>query len=99
MELINRTALIDYVKECSVSSDYKKDWDTAGVLFAISEQEVVDAAPIVNAKWIYNCDKFTPHNRCSNCGYIKPMIACDGSNVEQEPQNYCNNCGARMDLE
>lgn len=54
--------------------------------------------------WIYNTDDFTPKMRCSVCGYNRPVkCICNGSVstmfVEQEPANFCNNCGAEMDEE
>lgn len=54
--------------------------------------------------WIYNTDEFTPKMRCSVCGYNRPIkCICNGSVsamvVEQEPANFCNNCGAIMDEE
>ena len=57
-----------------------------------------------HAHWIYNTDEFTPKMRCSVCGYNRPVkCICNGSVstmvVEQEPANFCNNCGAIMDEE
>lgn len=53
--------------------------------------------------WIYNTDEFTPKMRCSVCGYNRPVhCVCNEpitSVVEQEPANFCNNCGAEMDEE
>lgn len=45
-------------------------------------------------EWMYNTDDFTPKMRCSSCGYNKPLVA--GESVEQEPSNFCPNCGAKM---
>lgn len=59
--------------------------------------EFVEYAPVKHGKWIYNTDEFSPHMRCSICGYNKPIAA--GENIEQEPFCYCCNCGAKMDLE
>lgn len=52
--------------------------------------------------WIYNTDEFTPKMRCSVCGYNRPIkCTCNDTVmfVEQEPTNFCNNCGAEMDEE
>lgn len=53
--------------------------------------------------WIYNTDEFTPKMRCSVCGYNRPVhCVCNEpitNVVEQEPANFCNNCGAEMDEE
>jgi len=57
----------------------------------------VDAAPVVHARWVVNTDDFTPKKRCSNCGYNRPIKV--GENIKQEPETYCNACGARMDAD
>lgn len=59
--------------------------------------EFVEYAPVKQGKWIYNTDEFSPHMRCSICGYNKPIAA--GENIKQEPFCYCCNCGAKMELE
>lgn len=59
---------------------------------------IIDGEPprdlIRHGEWAYNTDDFTPHSRCSICGYNKPIIA--GENINQEPRNFCNNCGSIM---
>lgn len=54
-----------------------------------------DVCPERHGRWIYNTDDFTPALRCSVCGYNKPEIA--GEKLRREPENYCANCGAKMD--
>ena len=54
-----------------------------------------DVVEVKRGEWIYNTDDFTPKMRCSVCGYNKPLIA--GENTKQEPNDYCNKCGAKMD--
>lgn len=54
-------------------------------------------AEVKHGKWIYNTDDFSPKMRCSVCGYNKPLVA--GVGIEQEPNDYCNKCGAKMDGE
>ena len=63
----------------------------------INQIAVADVAEVVHGKWVYNTDDFTPKNRCSVCGYNKPIVS--GENITQEPKNYCPNCGAKMDKE
>ena len=45
-------------------------------------------------EWVYNTDDFTPKQRCTVCGYNKPIVA--GESVIQEPKHFCPNCGAKM---
>ena len=54
-----------------------------------------DVAEVKHGKWIYNTDDFSPKTRCSVCGYNKPLAA--GEYIKQEPSDYCNKCGAKMD--
>lgn len=61
----------------------------------IFDAQAIEVVPMVHGEWIPNTDDFTPKCRCSICGYNKPVIA--GENVKQEPENYCPNCGAKMD--
>ena len=56
--------------------------------------ELVEYAEVKHGKWIYNTDDFSPKMRCSVCGYNKPLVA--GENIEQEPNDFCNKCGADM---
>ena len=61
----------------------------------IEDAPTADVEEVKHGEWIYNTDDFTPKMRCSVCGYNKPLVA--GENVEQQPSDYCNNCGAKMD--
>lgn len=66
----------------------------------LNSQPTVDAKPMRCGEWIYNTDDFTPHIRCSVCGYNKPLTANETTITEiitnEEPLNFCNNCGAKM---
>lgn len=54
-----------------------------GVSGVINAEPTVDAVPVRHGKW-----KVTPvYIKCSECGESFPLI----------PQNYCPNCGAKMD--
>lgn len=63
----------------------------------IDNAPTVDVRPERHGHWIANTDNFTPALRCSACGYNKPEIA--GEYLRREPENYCPNCGAKMDGE
>lgn len=65
--------------------------------YDVMEIPVEDVEPVKHGKWIFNTDDFVPKYRCSSCGYNRPIMA--GENVKQEPSNFCNNCGAKMELE
>ena len=57
-------------------------------------EPTADVVEVKHGKWIYNTDDFTPKMRCSVCGYNKPIVAGEG--IEQEPNDFCNKCGADM---
>lgn len=51
-----------------------------------------DVAPVVHGKWAHlGGDEWC----CTNCGFV---ITTEGS-WENPTENYCPNCGAKMDLE
>ena len=64
------------------------------VLDLLDNAPTADVQEVKRGKWIYNTDDFTPKMRCSVCGYNKPMVA--GECIEQEPNDFCNKCGADM---
>ena len=56
---------------------------TIGAINTVKHQPTVDAVPVRHGKW-----EVTPvYIKCSECGESFMLI----------PQNYCPNCGARMD--
>ena len=65
------------------------------IIKAIDIAPTADVIEQRHGLWIYNTDDFTPALRCSVCGYNKPEIA--GEKLRREPENYCANCGAKME--
>ena len=49
-----------------------------------------DVAPVVHARWIHDGH----HIRCSACNEYMCIQDREGDDI---PQNYCPNCGAKMD--
>lgn len=86
-----------YHAESSSTEQYKVANAINDILPKFCELIENDAEPVVHGHWIHNTDDFTPKKRCSYCGYNKPVVA--GENIEQEPDDYCNNCGTKMDEE
>lgn len=59
----------------------------------IENVQTEDVAPVVHAHWTYEIDDLFPVDSmmiCSNCGEYERLGAND---------NYCGNCGAKMDEE
>lgn len=93
MRLIDAEAVYKILEVCEIRKatigNPLTDWEygyTCGIERAESEIEcapTVDAVPVRHGKW-----KVTPvYIKCSECGESFPLI----------PQNYCPNCGAKMD--
>lgn len=55
----------------------------------IDAQPTIDAEPVRHGKWIEKCTGGWHFYCCSECGYVE----------WDAPNNYCPNCGARMDEE
>ena len=72
------------------------DWNCGGSCHEHAKMllQDLDVREVKRGHWIYNTDDFTPKMRCSVCGYNKPIAA--GENIEQEPSDFCNKCGADM---
>ena len=51
----------------------------------------IDAVPVVHAKWVWNGFDYVGWE-CSHCNREI------NKNVETPTENYCPNCGAKMDL-
>lgn len=51
----------------------------------------IDAAPVVHAMWVDECDGY---RNCSECGCEHPIRDARGYLVDDE---YCPACGAKMD--
>lgn len=58
--------------------------------YLIANGVTIDAVPVVHGRWIYDhwCEF-----KCSNCGYWLDSKPYKGR------ENYCPNCGVKMDLE
>lgn len=86
MGLIDANALVKRLKQWD-TNDPK---DKALYNFAMNriiEQPIVDAVPVVHAKWIAQNDALTRF-MCSNCK----------SENHEGFETYCPKCGAKMDL-
>lgn len=90
--LIDADALESEMYFKSDLDDGRSHWDDSGLWIqyqmfeeAIKNAPTVDAVPVRHGKW-----KVTPvYIKCSECGESFMLI----------PQNYCPNCGSRMDAE
>lgn len=56
----------------------------------------IEAQPVVHAEWL-SSETIYSKLKCSNCEY--EFCACARSHEVFRLPNYCQNCGAKMDLE
>ena len=60
----------------------------------ISDAPTIDAAPVRHGHWIYHPDDLFPNDSTQECSYCHAEESLTLYN-----ENYCPNCGARMDEE
>lgn len=100
-EYIEREALIAEFSKCTIIPDDLYDYGIMAGIDAgkkkVKDAPAADVAPVVHGRWEYydfvsTGDGLIPVYACS---------ACQGCFDEEEfhAQNYCPNCGARMDGE
>ena len=106
--MVNKMELVDRVK---LIAQYSANPEIKGfieliqddyVVEALKKAEVVDAAPVVHAKW--KLDRYATEWTCSNCeGEMLYQITTYGGGQYHDIDNifppYCPHCGAKMDLE
>ena len=88
MRLIDADALVNYIlsfHDRYTGEDFKYDLIEDAFIYELNNAPTVDAVPVRHGRWTV-----TPvYIKCSECGESFMLI----------PQNYCPNCGARMDEE
>lgn len=76
--------LIDAVAFCEENPSFNSE-----VYVALSKAPTIEAEPVVHGKWkkekLIGCE---PYYLCSVC-----------RKLHHQDYNFCNNCGAKMDLE
>ena len=92
-ECIEREAIIEKLNEiggCDASDDFSKGWDKAidAAIEAVEKLPAADAAPVKHGHWEEIRDAYGQLEgwMCKKCG--REMKA---------KENYCPNCGAKMD--
>lgn len=91
MRLIDADLVLAHIKPYEPTDE---DWAVTGgtairlIESAVNNAPTVDAMPVVHGKWIYDhwCEF-----RCSRCGTWSKSEPYRGR------ENFCPNCGARMD--
>lgn len=81
MDLISRREAIDSLAE----------WHDEAINNRLNNLPSVDAVPVRHGRWIYHIDDLFPAEstqECDQCHEEQPLI-CD--------DNFCPNCGAKMD--
>ena len=65
----------------------------ANIRSNLEQVPVVDAVPVVHARWIYESEGMGDYSHCSECG-----CRVDGGRISDLSVRYkfCPNCGAKM---
>lgn len=83
----------DYIKREDAIKAFdplqRRDWYTPWIVETLKDLPSADVAPVRHGQWI-NINEY-PYERCSICGETHDTVRC--------LDNYCPNCGARMDGE
>lgn len=88
-DLISRKALLDYIDSTNEIKDwclnrYSADW----IYSFVKSAPAVDAAPVVHGRWEEICNAY---------GELEGWIHTDCGREVKCKDNFCPNCGARMD--
>lgn len=85
-DLISRTVLLKDLSYCAPELWQDEEY----IKTKIMKQHAVDAVPVVHGRWIkYEPDMHgTEPLACNVCNYLFAQLY---------PQNYCPNCGAKME--
>ena len=95
MAATNKKVLIDLkplIADLELLAKYEDDYKQStilGVIHTIRNRPIIEAAEVIHGRWIkfqfLGCE---PTYECSVCGKL-----------HDQDYNFCNNCGAKMDLE
>lgn len=84
---------MEYIRKQSLLADLNETTPHSYFAFEtmVRAYPTEDVAPVIHAHWTYEIDDLFPADSmmiCSNCGEYERLGAND---------NYCGNCGAKMD--
>ena len=85
-EYISREALRDAL--------YAADAITMQAVKLLNQFPAADVAPVRHGHWIYHIDDLFPNDSTQECSYCHAE-----ENLTLHNENYCPNCGAKMDEE
>ena len=95
MELVDREKLIAQYSANPETKGFMELVQDDCVVEALKKAEVVEAAPVVHAKWIYEDSEHI----CSNCRSAILYELDNQGDAICEEWPWCAKCGAKMDLE
>lgn len=94
--MVSKKRLIDANEPINAFKRYSKNhpnatWNAFGIEEVINAARIVDAVEVVHGRWIteYWKSGYIKRCFCSECG--------DRPRDAYNPDNYCPNCGAKMD--
>lgn len=96
LRLIDANALLCDVMGLTIATPAAMNYANA-INMAIADAPTIDSVPVVHGRWVlvskgnFSPGGFEVEEKCSECGrYVYRY-------EEQYPDNYCPNCGAKMD--
>ena len=94
MRLIDRGLLMyDYLQRIGTKDTYKAKYEALEA--AVDNAPTIDAVPVMHARYGFvgpDLSVYRYDTRCGTCSACKERIL-----FRHEHNNYCPNCGARMD--
>ena len=98
MQVISKSELLQTLKEIQCQM-YRARIDGVGAVSwfsdIVNEQPVIEAAPVIHAKWIYEDSE----RICSHCRSAILYELDNQGDAICEEWPWCAKCGAKMDLE
>ena len=94
MRLIDADALLEKRRSFYEPRELESSTPIASTCVTVDDiyrAPTIDAAPVVHARWVDECDGY---RTCSECGCEHPIRDARGYLVDDE---YCPACGAKMD--
>ena len=93
-EYVTKEKALAQLERCARDPYHESHYIRDAAVNTIRRMEAADVAPVRHGRWIYHMDDLYPEESTMECSVCGDFIFIRG-----ESDNYCPNCGARMDGE